>query len=31
MGFEIGAVDLSLYENDDVTNGEVAVFMKYAL
>ena len=31
MGFHIGAIDLSLYENDDVQHGEVAIFMKYPL
>ena len=28
MGFEIGAVDLSYYTNEDVTDYEVAIFMK---
>jgi ribosomal protein S18 acetylase RimI-like enzyme len=31
MGFEMGAIDLSFYSNEDVENGEVAVFMKYYL
>ena len=28
VGFEIGAIDLSYYTNDDITDFEVAVFMK---
>lgn len=31
VGFSIEAVDLSLYTNNDVENGEVAVFMKRKL
>jgi ribosomal protein S18 acetylase RimI-like enzyme len=27
-GFEIEAIDLSLYTNHDVTDGEIAIFMK---
>jgi ribosomal protein S18 acetylase RimI-like enzyme len=28
VGFEIGGIDLSYYSNEDVENGEVAIFMK---
>lgn len=28
LGFTVDAVDLSLYSNDDIERGEVAVFMK---
>ncbi|MDX1995125.1 MAG: GNAT family N-acetyltransferase [bacterium] len=31
MGFEVDAVDLSFYTNHDVSDGEVAVFMKRKL
>jgi ribosomal protein S18 acetylase RimI-like enzyme len=31
MGFKLEGIDLSLYNNDDYPNGEVAVFMKYKL
>lgn len=31
VGFEIEGVDLSYYANDDVTQGEVAIFMKRKL
>ena len=31
LGFEIGGVDLSYYTNEDVTAGEVAIFMKYKI
>jgi len=30
-GFEIDGIDLSYYTNDDLVNGEVALFMKYKL
>lgn len=31
VGFQIEAVDLSFYSNDDLENGEVAIFMKRKL
>jgi hypothetical protein len=31
MGFEIDALDLSYYTNQDVEEGEVAIFMKRKL
>lgn len=31
LGFEIDALDLSYYTNQDVSDGEVAIFMKYKL
>ncbi len=30
-GFEVGSIDLSYYSNDDVPDGEVAIFMKRKL
>ena len=31
VGFTVEGIDLSYYTNDDVLNGEVAVFMKRGL
>jgi ribosomal protein S18 acetylase RimI-like enzyme len=31
LGFEIDGIDLSYYTNDDMTGGEVALFMKRKL
>jgi ribosomal protein S18 acetylase RimI-like enzyme len=31
VGFELDGIDLSYYSNEDVTQGEVALFMKLRL
>ena len=31
VGFEVGGLDLSYYTNDDLPDGEVAIFMKRKL
>lgn len=31
VSFEVEGIDLSYYSNNDVTNGEVAIFMKKKL